>query len=146
MLSRKSKGGIDCLLHCSLYQLHWAATGNRYCFVNTAYYCCQSEIFSEFLFCKTLVQSETKFQKTTVPVKCKSRVWGCSSWSLVDQISSHFIVIKNFWTSALCFAFSLARASVSLCQIQMLSFQSRMRAETSVSYWKETTLTLNLAT
>lgn len=50
-----------CLLHCSLYQLHWAATENRYCFVNTAYYCCQSEIFFEFLVSKMLVQSETKF-------------------------------------------------------------------------------------
>ena len=136
------RGTDVCLLHCSLYQLHWAATGNRYCFVNTTYYSCQSEIFSEFLVCKTSVQSETKFQKKPVPVKCKSRVCGCSSWSFVDQIHYTFCCDQEFldtssvfcFQSSLCICLSLSNSNAVL---------SKMRAEASVSYLKESMLPLN---
>lgn len=103
-----------CLLHCSLYELHWAATRNRYCFVNTAYNCCQSEIFSEFLVCKTLVESEIKFQRTTVPVKCKSWVCGCSSWSFVVTRSLHILLWSRISGHQLCVLLSVWSVHLSV--------------------------------
>lgn len=87
-----------------------------------------------------LVQSETKFQRNST--SCEVQVMASWLLFLKPHVPDHFVVIKNFWTSALCFVFCLTVHLLVSVKFKCCLFTHKWEA--AVSSLKEITITWNL--